>query len=409
MCLNVFLPPKESHKPYTISQINNGIASIIESENTLVWVEGEISNFKIASSGHCYFKLKDEQSQIPSVMWKSTFIKHKCKPTDGIAITAIASIRVYQRGGYYQLEIHKMQPSGIGELFAALEKLKKKLEKEGIFNSIHKKPLPETIHHLGVITSKTGAAIQDIIKVVKSRARQTEIIVRDTLVQGKDAPSEIIQAIRDMDQYGKVDCIILGRGGGSIEDLWAFNNENVVRAIFECNTPIISAIGHEIDFTLADFVADIRAPTPSAAAEIAVPDEEEKRHYYKEIRKRFSLAFQHYFVNIKREYKEKILHSNFRKVFRLISDSRQQRDFLYEKSIRAISTSLQKKRFELSKKVAQLEALNPMAILSRGYSVISKEDSIPIKNSIKIKEGDTIYIKFFSGNALADIIKVNNL
>jgi exodeoxyribonuclease VII large subunit len=272
-----FVPPAEAEKPYTISDINQGICSLIEAGNTLVWVEGEISNFKQASSGHCYLKLKDEQSQIPAVIWKTTAASLAFQPEEGMQIVAIASIRVYTRGGYYQLDLHKLQPSGRGALFAAFEKLKKKLDAEGLFDPARKRPLPPHVSRLGVITSKNGAAIKDIIKVTRSRSLSVDIVFIDVPVQGEKAAAAIAQALREMNTYGNVDCIIVGRGGGSIEDLWAFNEEVVARAIFDSKLPVISAVGHEIDFTIADFVADVRAPTPSAAAEIAVADDEQNR------------------------------------------------------------------------------------------------------------------------------------
>ncbi|MBD3320509.1 MAG: exodeoxyribonuclease VII large subunit, partial [Chitinivibrionales bacterium] len=210
----VFFPPKQTDRPYTVSEINRGIATIIESGNTLVWVEGEISNFKRASSGHCYFTMKDAGSQISCVMWRSTSMQLTFDIESGIEVMAIASVRVYQKGGRYQLEIQRMQPSGLGALFAAFEKLKKKLEAEGLFDKKHKKPLPETISRLAVVTSKQGAAVRDIIKVVHARAPQTDIIIRDTPVQGDKAAREIANAINEFNAREKIDCIIVGRGGG---------------------------------------------------------------------------------------------------------------------------------------------------------------------------------------------------
>ena len=210
-------------------------------------------------------------------------------------VIAIASIRVYQRGGYYQLDIHRLQPAGLGALYAAFLALKEKLEKEGLFDAARKKKLPKTVNTLGVITSKKGAALQDIIKVVRARSPRTNIMLIDVAVQGDTAASRIAQAIRDMNAYAKVDCIIVGRGGGSIEDLWPFNEEIVARSIAESDIPIISAVGHEIDFTIADFVADVSAPTPSAAAEMAVPDDRENRRYFYSLAQRLYADFTRYF------------------------------------------------------------------------------------------------------------------
>ena len=402
-----FLPPHECERPYTVSQINEGIAFALESENTLVWAEAEISNFKCASSGHFYFRLKDNNSQIPAVMWRSTAAKHPFEPEDGMAVTVIASVRVYRKGGYYQLDVQKMQPIGVGALFAAFEKLRGKLKEEGLFDPEYKKPLPETVERLGVITAKTGAAIRDIIKVVSKRAPQTDILLRSTPVQGNEAPLEIVAAIKEMNEYAQCDCIILGRGGGSVEDLWAFNDERVVRAIFASETPIISAVGHEIDFTLSDFVADVRAPTPSAAAEIAVADERENRRYFEEITKRFSSLMQYYFTSIYDAYKVTVQHPVFKKALYLVSEARQQCDMINERSIRAIVYIVKNYKAQLSKHAAQLQALSPLAVLSRGYSAVSKEDCTLVKDSSQLQKGENIHIQFYKGKATADVISVD--
>ncbi len=402
-----FLPPQVCEKPYTVSEINDGIATLLESGNTLVWVEAEISNFKSASSGHYYLRLKDEQSQVPAVMWRSIAAKHSFEPEDGMAVTVIASLRVYRKGGYYQLDIRRMQPSGIGALYAAFEKIRKKLEAEGLFDTAHKKKLPESVKTLGVITAKTGAAIRDICRVVATRAPQTDILLRAVPVQGESAPPAIASAIREMNEYGGVDCIILGRGGGSIEDLWAFNDEKVVRAIFASNIPVISAVGHEIDFTLSDFTADVRAPTPSAAAEIAVPDGQENRRYFEEIAKRFSSVTQYYFAGVNNTYNTIIRNPAFKKALYFISDARQQLDILRERKIRTIGYTLKNFRTRLSKDAAQLQALSPLAVLSRGYSAVTKSDDTPIKDSSQLKKGELIQIRFYKGKASADIIETD--
>ncbi len=407
MDLFTFLPPKKCERPYTVTEINEGIAVIIESGNTLVWVEAEVSNFKHASSGHYYMKLIDENSRIPAVMWRSVAEKHTFEPEDGMSVTVIASIRVFRKGGYYQLEIHRMQPSGPGAMYAAFEKLKKRLEAEGLFDPEYKKQIPESVQTLGVITAKSGAAIRDIIKVVRSRAPQTDILLRDVPVQGEQAPAEISKAIMEMNEYRNIDCIIVGRGGGSVEDLAAFNDERIIRSIFESAIPIISAVGHEIDFTLADFVADLRAPTPSAAAEIAVPDERESRRYFEELTKRFSSTVQYYFASVNKEYKNIIYNPIFRKPLHLFIDARQQCDTLHERSVRSIAYTLKKYQTQLSRNAAQLQALGPLAVLSRGYSVVSKNDGKPIKQSKQLQAGDNVDIKFFKGDASANIRSIN--
>ena len=293
-----FATPREAERPYTVSEINAGIALMLDERNTLVWVEGEISGWKSYSSGHCYFKLKDEGSQIPGVMWKSAADKLEFKPRDSMAVFAVASISVYEKGGYYQLNVHKMMPAGEGALHLAFEKLKEKLLKEGLFDDAHKTPLPPSVATLGVVTSKNGAALWDIVRVVAKRAPQTNIVIIDTPVQGDKAAAQIAKSIKAMNEFAQVDLMIVGRGGGSIEDLWAFNEEVVARAIYESRIPIISAVGHEIDFTIADFVADVRAPTPSAAAEMAVADTRENERYFGLCAERFSRGFSRYFADV---------------------------------------------------------------------------------------------------------------
>ncbi|MBD3346143.1 MAG: exodeoxyribonuclease VII large subunit [Chitinivibrionales bacterium] len=398
-----FLTPQQSDRPYTVSEINNGIARIIDSGNTLLWVEGEISNLKRASSGHCYFTLKDANSQISCVMWRSTSMQLKFDAEDGIEIMAIASIRVYQKAGRYQLEIHRMQPSGLGALFAAFEKLKKKLDKEGLFDKSHKKALPETVSRVGVITSRNGAAVRDIIKVIRARAPQTDIVIRDVSVQGAKAAKEIGEAIEDMNRWNQVDCIIIGRGGGSLEDLWAFNEEIVARTIFASDIPIISAVGHEIDFTIADFVADLRAPTPSAAGEMAVPDTLENRRYYKNLTQRFAWRFSGFLNESRNSYTRLSRRSALRVPLRMITDSRQTMDDLRYRQAHALSLAFRHLRNRFSTAGAQLQALSPLAVLGRGYSVVTKEDGTTVKDASQISQGEDVRLRFKESEARAKI------
>jgi len=402
-----FLPPQQCEKPYSVSDINKGIAQILESGNTLVWVDGEISNFKRSSSGHCYLRLKDEQSTIPAVLWRTIAAQVAFEPQDGMAVRVIASIRVYQKGGYYQLDIHRMQPAGVGALFAAFEKLKKKLEEEGLFDPSHKRKLPRTVTTLGVITAKSGAAIRDIVKVVAKRAPATDIVLVDTPVQGEKAPVKIAEAIESMNAYGKVDCIIVGRGGGSIEDLWAFNDERVARAIFASAIPVISAVGHEIDFTIADFVADVRAPTPSAAAEIAVADRQESRRLFIAIAQRFAGLTRRYFTAVRDSYEELAARMAARRPGRLIAEARQRIDELNERRLRAIAGRFGRHRERLRHAAAQLEALSPLAVLSRGYSVVRKNDGTAVKDAARLEPGEAVNVRFHRGHATATVNSVD--
>ncbi|MCK5594876.1 exodeoxyribonuclease VII large subunit, partial [bacterium] len=248
---------------------------MLEENFPSIWVEGEISNCRMPSSGHIYFTLKDEQSQLNAVFFRGANLKTKFRIEDGLKVLALGNISVYQRRGNYQLIVGLLQPRGIGELQLAFEQLKRKLQKEGLFAPEHKNPIPLFPKKIGIVTSPTGAAIRDILNVINRRFRQVEILVNPVRVQGEGAGEEIAKAIDEFNKMKKVDVLIVGRGGGSMEDLWAFNEEVVARAIYNSNIPIISAVGHEIDFVISDFVADLRAPTPSAAAELVVGEMEQ--------------------------------------------------------------------------------------------------------------------------------------
>ncbi|MBN1601010.1 MAG: exodeoxyribonuclease VII large subunit [Chitinispirillaceae bacterium] len=399
----IFLTPQESQRPYTISEINQGIALAIESSNNLVWIEGEISNWKPSSSGHIYFRLKDSESQIPAVIWRSAAAQIKCKPKDGMAVIAIGSIRVYQKGGYYQLDIHRIQEVGSGALNEAFEKLKNRLHKEGLFAPEHKRPLPETIRRIGVITSKRGAAFKDIVRVATSRSTQVEIVLIDVLVQGEKAAPEIAKAIRTMNEYNNVDCIITGRGGGSIEDLWAFNEEIVARAIYDSRIPVISAVGHEIDFTIADFVADFRAPTPSAAAEIAVCDQKERERYFKTQLERFSYSCRSYFQSVIKNYDSCISSSALRRPVKYFLENMQYQDELESKFTERTAQLLKSYKTLINGMGLRLNALSPLNILSRGYSVVSTAEGVVVKDADTIQSGNSVKIRFQRGSAEAVI------
>jgi exodeoxyribonuclease VII large subunit len=400
-----FVQPQKAEKPYTVSEINQGVGSIIEAGNTLVWVEGELSNFKKASSGHCYLKLKDAQSQIPAVIWKNVASELSFEPQDGMQIIAIASVRVYTRGGYYQLDLHKIQPAGVGALFAAFEKLKRKLEAQGLFDPARKKPLPPRIGRLGVITSKNGAALHDIVKVTRSRSRRIDIIVIDVPVQGEKAAPAIVQAIRDMNTFGAADCIIVGRGGGSIEDLWAFNEESVALAIAQSTIPIISAVGHEIDFTIADFVADVRAPTPSAAAEMAIADDEQNRRYFIARAQYIARRFISYFSTVRSSYQRLLQRPGLRRAMRITVEARQTADDLQQRRRRAMENILRHLRDRHGRAASHLHALSPLNTLARGFSVVAKTDGTVLKNVANVAAGERIAIRFFKGEAQADVVK----
>jgi exodeoxyribonuclease VII large subunit len=403
-----FLAPQKADRPYSISEINEGVSRIIESGNTLVWVEGELSNFKQASSGHCYLRLKDETSQVPAVIWKQTAAGLKFAPVDGMQVLVIASIRVYQKGGYYQLDIHRMQPAGLGALFAAFTALKEKLEKEGLFDAARKRQIPATVDTLGVITSKRGAALFDIVKVVRSRSPRTTIVVIDVPVQGDAAPPAIVQALADMNRHAKADVIIVGRGGGSIEDLWAFNDESVVRAIAASEIPVISAVGHEIDFTIADFAADVRAPTPSAAAEMAVRNDRESSRYFLSLCRRLHGDFSRYYSDARQTFDGLAGRPAWRRPSRLVLDASETSCYLRDRSARALRVFFEKSRQHVKAAALQLNALSPLSVMSRGYSVVSDKKGETVKNSGSLSVGDPIKLYFHRGSAGAKVTEINS-
>lgn len=392
----------------TVSQVNIYIKSLIDSMPQLknVYVTGEISNFKhYHQSGHMYFTLKDEKSQLKCIMFSSDNYSLKFRPENGMGVVCFGQIGVYERDGVYQLYVHGMQPKGVGALQIAFEQLKEKLGAEGLFDDIHKKPIPVYPSKIGVATSNMGAAVEDIKNIISRRFPLSEIIIVPTVVQGDSAPADIVTSLQMLDNMG-VDTIIVGRGGGSIEDLWAFNTEEVARAVFNCKTPVISAVGHETDFTICDFVADMRAPTPSAGAELAVPDIiSEKTNIYN-IAGTLDML-----INRKIEIEENRLNqiskssvlSNIEEFF----SQQIERLNLLEKEIgRGLRYQLETKENSLSKCASMLNALSPLAVLGRGYSITRSGDEL-ISSVDMLKPNQAINIKLQDGSIDAVVQGVN--
>ncbi len=403
-----FLRPADAERPYTISEINDGISDILDSRNTLVWVEGEVSNWRVSSNGHCYFKLKDPESQIPAVLWRSAAATLPFTPEDGLAVLVIATIRVYRKAGYYQLDIHRMEPRGKGALYLAFEQLTKRLEKEGLFDPQHKKPLPLSIERLGVVTSKQGAAIRDIVKVTASRAPQMDIVLVDVPVQGEAAAPKIVAALADLNEWGMVDAVIVGRGGGSVEDLWPFNEEIVARAIYASKIPVISAVGHETDFTIADFVADLRAPTPSAAAERASSDRRENRRYFDQAAMRFAAAATDLFSRARERFDAALSSRSLRQPLQLIREGGQALDDGAFDLVRGFRDRVESAGDRFSAAASRLDALSPLAVLRRGYSVVSAVDGSIIRSGAQLTEGETLHMRFHRGSASATVTSVTS-
>ncbi len=390
----------QSAPVYTISQVTTYIKNLIESSIPLnnIYIKGEISNCKKYSSGHLYFTLKDEQSQIKCVMWKWKNEGLKMNPRDGTAVIARGKVTVYERDGQYQMTVEEMQEFGEGNLYIAFEKLKQKLDEEGLFSPIHKKKIPFLPKIVGVVTSPTGAVIRDIINVATRRNSSISIKLYPVPVQGENAGREIAKAIKRINEKKLADVIIVGRGGGSIEDLWAFNEEIVARSIFESEIPIISAVGHETDFTIADFVADMRAPTPSAAAELAFPKKADLMNDIQSYTQRLKNSFING-VEIKRATLERVLVSSiFKRPFDKINSIRQSLDTFTGRINKAIEASVERNQSKISMIAAKLNALSPLGVIARGYSVTYSKDGISIvKNTKDVRVDDEINVLISDG------------
>ena len=393
---------------YTVSEITKKIKDILEGSIPAVWVEGEISNYTLHSSGHRYFSLKDENSQIRCVFWRFRSNSLRFEPEDGIKVIALGNITVYQRGGQYQLDVSLLHPAGIGKLELEFQRLKEKLAKEGLFDEEHKVPLPEFPETIGVITSPTGAAVRDIINIIHRRFPSVRIILNPVRIQGKGAAEEIALAIREFNQYKDVDLLIVGRGGGSLEDLWAFNEEIVARAIYESKIPVISAVGHEIDFTIADFVADLRAATPSAAAELAVKDRAE---LLKEIGSfvRKAISLQSNMIQYSRERVRTLVESyGMRRPMDFVIQRAQRVDELLKTLVKSVKNSFEFRKKSLSLVLGKLNALSPLAVFQRGFSLTRKLPELKvIKDAGLLKINDRVEVKFLKGKIESKVDKVD--
>ncbi len=398
----------------TVTQLNEYIKRLIDNNPTLgdVYVKGEISNFKNHySTGHFYFTIKDEGGMIRAIMFKSQASKLRFLPEDGMKIVAHGRVSAYVRDGQYQIYCDDMEPDGVGSLYIAYEQLKRKLEAEGLFDPALKKPLPKIPTRVGIITSATGAAVRDMINVCGRRFPCAKLILYPSLVQGDDAPPQLMEGIRYFNATRSADVIIIGRGGGSIEDLWAFNNEALARCIAASEIPVISAVGHETDFTICDFVADRRAPTPSAAAELAVPDTEELRRKINNIVTRESNVLS---ALIGRHREVLRLHEGSRALqnpMNFIDDKRLGLMRLAEKLSFTEEGILTEKKSRLSVEVGRLNALNPLAVIERGYSAVyESETQTLVKSAKQVKTGDMLTFRTSDGEIDAEVknIRLNH-
>lgn len=385
----------------TVSSVNRYIKEIISRDMILsnLWVKGEVSNFKNHSSGHMYFTLKDANSLIKCVMFKTQNTFLKFMPENGMKVIIRGYISVYERDGQYQLYVEEMINDGVGNLHIAFEQLKKRLSEEGIFESCYKKPIPFMPSSIGVVTSSTGSVIRDIINVLDRRFYNACIKVYPVKVQGLGAAKEISRAIDTLNSLNCVDVIIIARGGGSIEELWPFNEELVARSIFKSKIPVISAVGHETDYTICDFVADVRAPTPSAAAEIVMPEKRQLVNRLIELDIRFRSAVLRN-AKIKRKRLEELKNSAvFRQPYDRVYQERMKLDILCKDLKRAFLVKQERSEAKLKFLIGKLDALSPLTILARGYSIVKSADDKHIVKSVKdVTKGEEIEVNLSDGN-----------
>jgi len=396
----------QSQHVFTVSELTSKIKDLLEESFPSVWIEGEVSNCRMPSSGHIYFTLKDEQSQLNAVFFRGANQKIKFRIEDGLKVLALGNISVYQRRGDYQLIVGLLQPRGIGELQLAFQQLKKKLQKEGLFASEHKKAIPSFPRRIGIVTSPTGAAVRDIINVINRRFHQVEILINPVKVQGEGAGKEIAKAIDEFNETGGMDVLIVGRGGGSMEDLWAFNEEIVARAIYNSKIPVISAVGHEIDFVISDFVADLRAPTPSAAAELVVGEMEQITQKIRDFQTRIYAALTNN-LSLKKEKFSSLLSSYvLRHPEERLVQYKQEIDDFSERTERTCSHILELLTERLANLSGKLNMLSPLATLSRGYSYTLKlPQRTLITNARRVRPHDKVEVKLAKGAVICEVEK----
>jgi len=432
----------------TVSQLTRRVKGLLEDRIGEVWVGGEISNWRVSPAGHAYFTLKDEHSQLSAVMFKGSLRKLKFEPEGGLEAVVFGRCTVYEQRGQYQIICEDMQPKGVGALQLAFEKLKKKLSEEGLFDEEHKQPLPMLPRRIGIVTSPTGAAIRDILNVINRRFANVHIILFPARVQGDEAPPEIVKGITVLDRFG-VDVMIVGRGGGSLEDLWAFNDERVVRAVFKAQTPIISAVGHEIDYSLTDFAADVRAPTPSAAAELVVKEQQALAEQVGRCKERMAKSLRYRLEQMTHRLRHAKRSYVFQRPEELVVQHRQRLDDVRLRLEHAVTdqAAVNRRRMETAGRslvllspanrihraadrlaglrgrlsqsgrrqiehtrahlrtvAAQLDGLSPLRILNRGYAVAFKmPGNTLVRRAHDLSPGDKLQLRFGRGRASATV------
>ncbi len=393
----------------SVTQMNLYIKELMNRDDVLtdVLVKGELSNFKAHSSGHMYMSLKDEGGVMRAVMFRSSASKLNFTPQNGMKVIVHGRITVYERDGQYQLYIDDMQQEGIGDLYVAFEELKNKLNKEGLFDMAHKKPLPKYPRRVGVITAPTGAAIRDIINVLSRRFSYSDVVLYPVLVQGENSAANIVEAIRYFNTTKSADVLIVGRGGGSIEDLWSFNEEIVAREIYQSEIPVVSAVGHEIDFTISDFVADLRAPTPSAAAELVVPSQVELKEKFNNVYHRLYQQSNRIIERARLQFKHQVEHPALRNPLMKLNEQRIYLDRLQQSFADGCVAIFENKQQQLKLRAAKLDGLSPLGILSRGFSVVQNETGTVVHSVKQVTAGEKLELMVEDGKIQTRVESVN--
>jgi len=396
---------EEPRKIYKVSEINKIAKNLLEGEFPDIWLEGEISNLTLHSSGHLYFSLKDEEAQINAIMYKWQAGQLEFMPESGMKVIAQGKISVFVKGGRYQIIVYDLKPIGIGALQQAFEQLKRKLEKEGLFDKARKRPIPMLPQKIGIVTSPTGAAIRDILNIIERRFANVHILIHPVRVQGDQAAGEIAEAITYVNEhFPYLDVLIVGRGGGSLEDLWSFNREIVARAIYESRIPVISAVGHEIDYTIADFVADLRAPTPSAAAELVVSNKIELEKRILLLTSKIKSSMEHELDELTSQYRRLVESRVFLHPEEIYSQFQQDIDYYLERIVSHCTHFFDFQSERLNSLVGKLEVLSPLHILARGYSITYKLPGNEILKSIsQVTMKDKVKVKLHRGEIICTV------
>ena len=394
-------------KVYSVNELNNYAKVLLDNDENLksIFVTGEISNFKAHYSGHLYMTIKDATASIKAVMFAGNASRLRFAVENGMKVLIFGTVSLFPRDGSFQLYINDMQPDGMGALSVAFEQLKKKLEEEGLFSVQYKKPIPAFPQRVGVVTSATGAAIQDIFNVLKRRYPAAQVVVRPAQVQGDGAAEDIAKAIKEFNRLDGADVLIVGRGGGSIEDLWAFNEEIVARAVFESRIPVISAVGHETDYTICDFVADLRAPTPSAAAELAVPDKTELKGELLAYKQQIYASLKNKINNERSKLSAIEKSGALKDPIVKLNENRRTLMYFSEKICDLTQVKINSEKLRFSSLVGKLDALSPLGVISRGYAMIDKDGELLTKTS-NFSVGDNINIRLSDGFVKADVTEI---